>query len=248
MKKTSTPRIKRTAAIVAVTASLMSFGLGAASAHVGVTPESTTEGGYTELTFSVPNESETAGTDKVKVELPTETPFTSVSVKPVPGWTAEVVTSELPEPVKVQGTTVTEAPTSVVWTAKDGNAISQEQYQTFSISVGTLPEAGTTVILPTSQHYTDGEVRNWAEPAVEGEEEPESPAPSFVTTADDGSGGHHSTEPASTSASATNNSEAASTSTADTTGQTLGWVALGIGVLGLIAGLAALARTRSARS
>lgn len=241
MRKTTTSRTKRAAAVIAATASLMAFGLGAASAHVGVTPESTMEGGYTELTFSVPNESETAGTNKIKVELPTDTPFTSVRAKPVPGWTAEVVTSELPKPVEVQGTTVTEAPTAVVWTAEDGNAIQQEQYQTFSISVGTLPEAGTTVMLPTAQHYTDGEVRNWAQPAVEGEEEPESPAPSFVTTAADASGGHHAPE----TASATENSEAASATSADTTGQTLGWVALGIGVLGLIVGLAALVRTRS---
>ncbi|GAB3526225.1 YcnI family copper-binding membrane protein [Arthrobacter monumenti] len=245
MQKTTTSRTKRAAAVIVATASLMAFGLGAASAHVGVTPESTTEGGYTELTFSVPNESETAGTNKIKVELPTDTPFTSVRAKPVPGWTAKVVTGELPKPVEVQGTKVTEAPTAVVWTAENGNAIQQEQYQTFSISVGTLPEAGTTVMLPTAQHYTDGEVRKWSEPAVEGEEEPESPAPSFVTTASEGTGGHHA--PESESASATANSEAASTSTTDTTGQTLGWVALGIGVLGLIAGLAALLRTRGTR-
>lgn len=244
MLKTTAPRLKRTAAIVAVTTSLMAFGLGAASAHVGVTPESTTAGGYTELTFTVPNESETAGTNKVEVELPTETPFTSVRAKPVAGWTAEVITSELPEPVDAQGTTLLEAPTSVVWTAEEGNAISQEQYQTFSISVGTLPEAGTTVMLPTAQYYTDGSVRNWEEPAAEGEEEPESPAPSFLTTAEEASNEHETGE----HASMTENSEAAPVSTMDTTGRTLGWLGLGAGVLGLIAGVAALIRSRSTQT
>ncbi|WP_026533784.1 YcnI family copper-binding membrane protein [Arthrobacter sp. H14] len=243
MKKTTTSRTRRTAALIAATASLMVFGLGAASAHVGVTPDSTTEGGYSQLTFSVPNESETAGTNKVEVELPTKTPFTSVRAKPVAGWTVEVVTSELPEPVEVQGATVTEAPTSVVWTADEGNEISQEQYQTFSISVGTLPGAGTTVMLPTTQHYTDGSVRNWDEPATEGEE-PESPAPSFTTTAEDASGEQDQTE----TSSATAETEAAPASTVNTTGQTLGWIALVAGVLGLAAGLIALTRTRTHKS
>jgi hypothetical protein len=41
--------------------------------------------------------------------LPTDTPFTSVSVNPVEGWKAEVLTGDLPKPV-----TVTKAPSPVV--------------------------------------------------------------------------------------------------------------------------------------
>ncbi len=244
MEQNRTSRTKRATAVIAATAALMAVGLGAASAHVGVTPESTTEGGYTQLTFSVPNESETAGTNKVEVELPTDTPFTSVRAKPVAGWTAEVITSDLPEPVEVQGATLTKAPTSVIWTAEDGKAISAEQYQTFSISVGTLPEAGTTVMLPTAQHYTDGEVRNWEEPAVKGGEEPESPAPSFVTTQKQASAEQETTDPAAT----TKDADEAAAPAADTMGRTVGWIGFGAGVLGLIAGITALMRTRNTRS
>lgn len=239
MKITRTPRIRRAAAVAVATASLMAFGLGAASAHVGVTPESTTAGGYTELTFSVPNESETAGTNKVKVELPTETPFTSVRAKPVPGWTAEVITSELPEPVEAQGTTVTKAPASVVWTADD-KGILPEQYQTFSISVGTLPEAGTTVMLPTAQFYTDGSVSAWGETEAASGEEPAGEAPSFTTTAE-GAADEQESAPAATE---TESPEVVEAAVVDTTGQTLGWIGLGAGVLGLIVGLVALGRTR----
>ena len=206
-----------TGAVALTTAGLMALGLGSASAHVTVAPASTTEDGYSQLTFSVPNESETAGTNKLEVQLPTEDPFTSVRVKPVEGWTAEVVTGALPEPVTTaDGATLTEGPLSVVWTAEPGAEISQQQYQTFSISVGRLPEAGTTVMLPATQSYTDGEVVAWDEETVEGAEEPEKPAPSFVTTvAADGEGGHgaHGGAPAGTESAEPIDAEQAATST-----------------------------------
>ena len=241
-----------TGAVALTTAGLMALGLGAASAHVTVAPASTTEDGYSQLTFSVPNESETAGTNKLEVQLPPEAPFTSVRVKPVEGWTGEVVTGALPAPVTTaDGATLTEGPLSVVWTADAGAEISQQQYQTFSISVGRLPEAGTTVMLPTTQSYTDGEVVAWNEETVEGAEEPEKPAPSFVTTvAAEGEGGHgaHGGAPAATAEAAEPiAAEQAATSTetqSSSSSSTLGWVGLVAGLLGLAAGVTALVRTR----
>ena len=80
---------------------------------------------------------------------------------------------------------MTKAPSSVVWTADAAHQIGQNEYQAFSLSVGVLPDAGTTVTLPASQTYTDGTVVKWDEKTVEGQAEPEHPAPSFVTTAKD---------------------------------------------------------------
>jgi len=65
------------------------------------------------------------------------------------------------------------------------NGSGPNEYQAFSLSVGVLPDAGTTVTLPTAQTYTDGTVVKWDEKSVEGQAEPEHPAPSFVTTAKD---------------------------------------------------------------
>ncbi|MFC3299498.1 YcnI family protein [Arthrobacter agilis] len=252
-----TRRIATTSTIALTTAGFMALGLGAASAHVSVAPASTTEDGYSQLTFSVPNESETADTNKLEVQLPTEQPFTSVRVKPVEGWTAEVVTGELPEPVTTaDGATLTEAPLSVVWTADAGAEISQQEYQTFSISVGRLPEAGSTVLLPATQSYTDGEVVEWADEATGDGEEPDKPAPSFVTTAAeegaDGHGASHAaggateTAEASGSTDSTESIEAVQAATSSDTGSTsaVGWAGLVAGLLGLAAGIVALARTR----
>ncbi|GAB3271471.1 YcnI family copper-binding membrane protein [Arthrobacter pigmenti] len=250
--KFPTSRALKTAAVVTATTSLMALGAGAASAHVTVQPESTEAGGYTHLTFSVPNESETANTNKIKIELPADTPFTSVSTKPVEGWSAKIVRGELPEPATVQGAKITEAPLSVVWTADDkSHQVSQNEYQTFSLSVGTLPEAGTDVTLPVSQFYTDGSVAKWDDAASSDGAEPESPAPSFTTTAAAGSDASPSTESASSGGESTDAStqgeggtQQASSTGDGGSGQVLGWAGLVAGLLGLVAGSVALARTR----
>ena len=108
--KTSLRRTLKTAAAATMTAGLLAVGAAAASAHVHVDPDDTAAGGYTHLTFNVPNESPTAKTSKLEVTLPTDTPLTSVSVKPVEGWKAVVTTTDLPKPVTVAGATVTKAP------------------------------------------------------------------------------------------------------------------------------------------
>ncbi|MDQ1056689.1 uncharacterized protein YcnI [Arthrobacter globiformis] len=256
---TSIRRTLKTAAAASLTAGLLAAGAAAASAHVTVDPSATSEGGFTKLTFSVPNESETAKTNRLEVKLPTDTPLTSVSVKPMDGWKAQVVTTTLPKPVDVAGATVTKAPTSVIWTADPAHQIGQNEFQTFTLSVGRLPAAGTTLMLPAAQDYTDGTTVNWADaaeaehghasatssassssaPAAEAEEH--HPAPSFVVTAAETAEGSATATPdaapagSATQAGASNGSQAA------------GWIGLVAGLLGLAAGATALARTRAVR-
>jgi uncharacterized protein YcnI len=234
-------RALKAAATTAATAALIAAGAAAANAHVTVRPDDTGANGYSHLTFNMPNESPTAKTNKLEVKLPVDTPFTSVSVKPVEGWTAQVVTTDLPKPVTVAGATVTKAPTEVVWTANDAaHEIGQNQYQAFSLSVGRLPAAGTKVTLPAAQTYTDGTVVNWDEKAEEDQPEPKHPAPSFTTTAAD-----DATPVASPSADAAGSPAAASpaSQTADATGA---W-GIGLGALGALLGAAALALVLTGR-
>jgi uncharacterized protein YcnI len=178
---------RRTGAVLAATAVLLVAPVSAASAHVRVLPDNTAAGGYAELTFRVPNESETAGTTGLRIQLPTDTPFTAVRTQPVAGWTATVERSTLPRPIVIEGATITEAPTAVVWTAEPGVQIGPGEYQEFSVSVGRLPEEGTELLLPAAQTYSDGTVVDWDQAATNGEE-PEHPAPTLTTTA--AQGGH----------------------------------------------------------
>lgn len=238
--KSSRRRTLKTASAAMMAAGLLAFGVSAASAHVNVNPDDPAAGGYTHLTFNVPNESATAKTNKLEVSLPTDTPFNSVSVKPVEGWTAQLVTTTLPKPITVAGATVTKAISSVVWTADAAHQIGQNEYQAFSISVGVLPDAGTTVSLPATQTYTDGSVVKWDEKTVAGQPEPEHPAPSFVTTASDDAA-------ASTSSPSATPAPSAAASTSDA-GSTAGWFGLAAGLIGLAAGVTALVRTRSTQA
>lgn len=252
-----TSRTLKSTAVLATAAGLMALGAGAASAHVSVDPASTSAGGFSQLTFKVPNESETAKTTKLTVTLPAGTPFTSVSVKPMDGWTAKVTEAKLPAPVTVDGATITKAASSVTWTADKAHELGAHEYQTFSISVGRLPAAGTTVALPAAQTYSDGTVVNWNEPEAAGQAEPKHPVPAFVTTAADEHGHGASADTAADAAAA--DATAADTSAADTTAasattpvatvpdNTFGIAGLGAGLLGLAAGTAALIRTRAPR-
>ena len=241
--KSSVRRTLKTAAAATMTAGLLAAGAAAASAHVHVDTDDPAAGGYSHLTFNVPNESESAKTSKLEVTLPTDTPFTSVSVKPVEGWKAVITTSDLPKPITVAGATVTKAPSSVVWTADEAHQIGPDEYQAFSLSVGVLPDEGTTVVLPAAQTYTDGTVVKWDEKTVEGQAEPEHPAPSFVTTAKDADAHAHG---AATTAAPSPAPAPAAGTTSDG-GSAAGWIGLAAGLAGLAAGVTALVRTRPSK-
>ena len=244
--KPSLRRTLKTAAAATMTAGLLAAGAAAASAHVHVDTDDPAAGGYSHLTFNVPNESASAKTSRLEVTLPTDTPFTSVSVKPVEGWKAEITTSDLPKPITIAGATVTKAPSSVVWTADAAHQIGQNEYQAFSLSVGVLPDAGTTVTLPTAQTYTDGTVVKWDENTVEGQAEPEHPAPSFVTTAKDAETAPHAASTETTTAPSA--APAAAASTSSDAGSVAGWIGMAAGLIGLAVGLTALARTRPSQA
>jgi uncharacterized protein YcnI len=141
-----------------------------ASAHVTVTPGAAVAGSYTLLTVKVPNESATAATNRLELSIPTATPFSSVSYVPVPGWNTKLIRTTLPTPVTVNDNEVTEAVTSVVWTAQAGSEIVAGQLQTFQLSVGPVPDTGS-ILLSAEQTYTDGTVVKWADTA-EGAEHP----------------------------------------------------------------------------
>ena len=237
----------RTGAAAGVAAALVLLAPTAADAHVRVRPDNTTTGSYSALTFRVPNESSTAGTVKVAVQLPQDTPFLSVSTKPVPGWTATATEAKLPKPVESEGTTITKAVRTVTWRADKGNQIGPGQYQEFSISVGPLPQPGT-VLLPAQQTYSDGKVVSWDEPTPASGDEPEHPAPALeVTAAADPTSGTPSvaSDPA-TSAAARPPTAAAAAGFADSTARALGGAALFVAAIGVV--VAAVGLRRSARS
>ncbi|MFI5890323.1 YcnI family protein [Actinoplanes sp. NPDC051513] len=168
--------IKRSVLVAAFAGGLTLALAAPASAHVTVNPNTATPGGYTKVTFRVPTESDTASTTKIEVNLPADKPVASVSVKPVPGWTAVAVRSKLATPIKAHDTEITEAVSKITWTADANSAIKPGQFQEFDVSLGPLPDSGQ-MVFKALQTYSDGAIVRWIdEPTTDGTE-PEHPAP-----------------------------------------------------------------------
>jgi periplasmic copper chaperone A len=166
----------RAGAVAATAAAILLAVAGPASAHVTVNPNTAAPGDYTKIAFRVPNETDSTDTTKLEVNLPTDTPIASVSLRPVQGWVAVAVKSKLAKPIKTDDGDVTEAITKITWTAAAGAAIKPGQFQEFELSLGPLPDA-KQVVFKALQTYSDGSIVRWIdEPTTDGSE-PEHPAP-----------------------------------------------------------------------
>lgn len=168
--------------LVCGAAGLIVLGLaGAASAHVTVNPSTATQGGYTKLTFRVPNETDKASTTKVAVFFPADQPLASVSVKPHPGWTYAVRTEKLAKPISSDDGSITRAVSQITWTAQSARtAIKPGEFDEFDVSVGPLPTA-PSMTFKTLQTYSDGTVVRWIDVST-GSTEPAHPAPVLTLT------------------------------------------------------------------
>lgn len=168
--------------LAALTAFAASTGL--ASAHVSVSSPDAAAGGYGKLTFRVPNESDAASTVRIRIQFPTDTPLASLRTQPVPGWTATVTRTRLDPPVTDDdGGEITEAISVVEFSAAAGVGIGPGEFQEFSLSGGPFPDA-ESLTFPVVQSYSDGSEAAWIEPSVDGQAEPEHPAPVLSLAAD----------------------------------------------------------------
>lgn len=214
-----------------------------ANAHVTIRPDNDQAGAWSKITVRVPNESDTAGTVGLTLQMPADVVLGSVRVQPHVGWTADVTREPLAEPVTVGHSTLDERVVSVTWTAEPGTRIGPDEFDEFAISVGPLPDPGTYAF-PTTQTYDDGEVVAWDEPVVEGEEEPERPAPSLtVVPASDEGHGHGSADEEHEPVTGDENRGRSSSDDGLARGLATGGIVVGAAGLGF--GAAALRRSRA---
>ncbi|GLZ41290.1 YcnI family protein [Actinokineospora sp. NBRC 105648] len=240
--------VARAGVLLAVAGTAVLFGTGVASAHVTakVIGETAAQGGYTKITFRVPNEDASAGTVKLEVKFPAEYPLASLRTKPLAGWTAAIVKAKLDKPITSHGTEITEAVSTVTWTAAPGTRIGPGEFAEFEVSGGALPTNTEQLVLPTTQTYDSGKVVAWdAPPPAAGAEEPEHPAPVIKLTKADAGDSHDAVAPAA-NATDTHKEAAAASSGADNTARWLGGAGLAVGALGLGLGAGATLRARRA--
>ncbi|WP_238165779.1 YcnI family copper-binding membrane protein [Kribbella caucasensis] len=223
--------VLRAAAIAAASAFVMLGAANSASAHVTVSSPDAKPGGYAKLVFRVPTESDTAATTKLVVSLPKDHPFAHVGAQVKDGWKVVKTTEKLPAAVKVGDVTLTEAITTVTWTATAGGVPANE-FDEFALSVGRLPEGVDSLSFPAEQTYSDGEVVKWAEVSKRDTDKPEHPAPALKLAA------------AITPVAAT--TDAAEDGGADPLARALGGAGLLLGLIGLGLGLRARRPTSAA--
>ncbi|MBG6102602.1 uncharacterized protein YcnI [Micromonospora vinacea] len=225
-------RFRRTAtaaaalAFTAAATAVLGFA-GPASAHVTVNPKEAAQGGYARVAFRVPNESDSASTVKLEVVLPENAPVGSVSTMPVPGWTVATEKRKVDPPIEVHGSQLTEAVSKITWTASGGAGVKPGQFQEFPVSLGPLPQVDS-MVFKTLQTYSDGNISRWIDEPAPGAEEPEHPAPVLTLAA-----------AAAPAGSATPTAAVASPD--DDDDDDGNGLAVGLGVAGLVAGLAGLA-------
>ncbi|MGY2127388.1 YcnI family copper-binding membrane protein [Blastococcus sp. SYSU DS0617] len=236
----SLPRARSRAAVVVSTAAVALAAsvtvASTAAAHVTVSSADAEPGGYGKLTFRVPNESDTASTVALRIQIPEGSALASLRAQPVPGWSVVLTTAELPEPMESHGREISSYVSVVEFRADPGGGIAPGQFQEFALSGGTFPEDVEQLTFPAVQTYSDGSEAAWIEPTVDGQPEPERPAPVLALAgetsvqdeaAEAGNGGTAEAEDDGASGTAT--------------------TALVVAVLGLLAGLAGLALGLAAR-
>lgn len=213
--------MRTTIALVVLAATLVVAS--AASAHVTLQPTQVAPGDFTRLDVRVPNERDNAGTTKVEVQFPPG--FAFVSTEPVPGWTAVVKRRKAAKPIETEGEKLTDEVATVTWTGNGKTGIVKPgEFQDFGLSVGMPDAPGETLTFKALQTYAGGEVVRWIGPPDSDDPAPQVVLTSIATTA----------EP---SQAATESDEGAPV--------WLAVVALALGALGLLAGTAALVRSRA---
>jgi uncharacterized protein YcnI len=248
-------RVGQTGVVLSAAGLAVLLGGGIASAHVtaNVIGESAQQGGYTKITFRVPTEDATAGTVKLEVKFPADTPIASLNTKAVPGWTASVTKVKLDKPVKTDDAEVSEAVSTVTWTANPGVRIGPGEFGEFEVSGGPLPTNTDKLVLPALQTYDNGKVVSWIDaPPAAGATEPEHPAPvvELAKAAPKGADAMGGAAPANGNAQAANTgSQSAGTASSasggtDNTARWLGGIGLVVGALGLGVGTGAILRAR----
>jgi uncharacterized protein len=159
----------------------------------------------------------------------------------MPGWSSKVETSKLAKQVQTDDGEVTEQVREIVWTGdgKQGK-IPPDQFLNFPISTEIPGKAGEELTFKVLQYYDDGEVVRWIGPANS-----QNPAPKIDVTAAGGvlqDVAGSETAPPSPATSAEGSEASGGSSNCASKG--LAIVALVLGALGLIAGGAALVRSR----
>ncbi len=222
MTKVSRRWGNRLACLVTVCALALLTLAGTASAHVTANAATAEQGGFTKVSFRVPNERDNASTTQLEISFPTDHPMAFVSTRAVPGWTSTVQKTKLDKPIKTEDGEVSEVVSKITWT---GGKVAPGTFEEFDVSMGPLPTDTDELVFKALQTYDNGEVVRWIDTAPEGAAEPEHPAPVLKLA------------PANAAQAATVTTSGGAPSATATWGVVLGIGGIALGLVGIILGL-----------
>jgi periplasmic copper chaperone A len=153
----------------------------AASAHVSVHPNTVPAGAFATLDVRVPGEEEGAYAWKVAMQLPPG--FIDADTENVPGWSVETKTKKLAKPIETDDGPIDEEVSEIIWTGdKKEGKLENGTFVQFPLSVA-IPESaeGKPLAFKTLEYYSNGNVARWI-----GSPEAEFPAPTINVTAKGG--------------------------------------------------------------
>ncbi len=234
--------IRRIAIIPLLTCALVLTWAGVASAHVTVDPPSAPQGGTVKLSFLAPNEEPPATVTELQIffPVPPATPIPTVTVEPKTGWTFHITEKHLTKPLVTDDGNISDIVSEIDWKANTpADAIGKDEFGEFTIDADGLPDSGTQVVFKALQTYSNGDVVRWIEPVPATGDAPDHPTPILQLTPADGSS---SATPAPTPAAqaATGLAKKSQVDSANT----VAFIAIVIGALGLIAAAIALVTRR----
>lgn len=170
----------------AILAASLAFAAAPAFAHVTLEKGEAAVGSTYKAVLRLPHGCDGNATTSVRVKIPEGL----ISVKPMPhaGWELSTVKGPYQNTYELFGSKVSEGVTEITWS---GGNLPDAYYDEF-VFRGTLAstlEAGTTLYFPVIQTCATGE-EAWIEIPVEGQPEPELPAPGLKLVAPDAGHSH----------------------------------------------------------
>jgi uncharacterized protein len=241
------PALKTRQAVIALAAAALMVPA-AAQAHVSLHPNVLPSGDFPTVNIRVPNETDNARTVKVDVKIPPG--FTALDPQQVPGWKIKLVKTKLAKPIQTDDGPVTEEVSEVIFTVASGGGTPPGYIENFPIAFSVPGKSGDTLTFKTVQTYSNGQVVRWI-----GTPDADKPAPTVNVGPKNGStydlagdAGPPAGQVAPAAAAGGGKSSAVQTRTVvqQSSGASKGLAitALVVGILGLLAGLAALVTRR----
>jgi Domain of unkown function (DUF1775) len=147
----------RAGVLLVATAAGVLCAAGPAAADVAVSPASAPRGSGADLTFRVGNPRTDSAITRIRLSLPADTAVAEVYPLSVPDWAPQMTQKHLATPLTTihGGTPVTEATSSVTWTAMPGRALAPGGRTDLTIALGPLPQT-STITFEVAATYADG--------------------------------------------------------------------------------------------